>query len=72
VQGQIGNPGAARSCSAKADGFRVSAAQTNDSLRRKAQTEFGLQPFQNRFRFQNRRDGLPTATKQANDTLKRS
>src|ERR1035441_9651615 len=33
VQGQIGNPGAARSCSAKADGFRVSAAQTNDSLR---------------------------------------
>ena len=47
VQGQIGNPGAARSSSAKADGFRVSAAQTNDSLRRKAQTEFGLQPFQN-------------------------
>src|ERR1017187_1721000 len=33
VQGQIGNPGAARSSSAKADGFRVSAAQTNDSLR---------------------------------------
>ena len=30
--------------SAKADGFRVSAAQTNDSLRRKAKTESGLQP----------------------------
>ena len=33
VQGQIGNRGAARSASAKADRFRVSVAQTNDSLR---------------------------------------
>ena len=33
VQGQIGNRGAARSASAKADRFRVSAAKTNDSLR---------------------------------------
>ena len=49
VQDQIGNPGAARSTSAKADGFRVLVAQTNDSLRRKAQTKFGLQPFQNHF-----------------------
>ena len=49
VQGQIGNRGAARSASAKADRFRVSVAQTNDSLRRKAQTEFGLQPGQNHF-----------------------
>jgi hypothetical protein len=49
VQGQIGNRGAARSASAKADRFRVSAAETNDSLRRKAQTKFGLQPFQNHF-----------------------
>ena len=32
VQGQIGNRGAARSASAKADRFRVSAAKTNDSL----------------------------------------
>src|SRR6202044_3177871 len=47
VQDQIGNPGAARSGSAKADGFRVLVAETNDSLRRKAQTKFGLQPFQN-------------------------
>ena len=37
--------------SRKRDGFRVSVAQTNDSLRRKAQTEFGLQPFQNQFFF---------------------
>ena len=49
VQDQIGNPGAARSISAKADGFRVLVAKTNDSLRRKAQTKFGLQPFQNHF-----------------------
>jgi len=47
VQDQIGNPGTARSSDAKADGFRVSVAKTNDSLRRKAQTKFGLQPFQN-------------------------
>ena len=47
VQGQIGNRGAARSASAKVDRFRVSVAETNDSLRREAQTEFGLQPFQN-------------------------
>ena len=33
VQGQIGNRGAARSASAKADRFRVSVAETNDSLR---------------------------------------
>src|SRR5512145_196566 len=33
VQGQIGNRGAARSASAKADRFRVLAAETNDSLR---------------------------------------
>jgi len=33
----------------KRNRFRVSVAQTNDSLRRKAQTEFGLQPFQNQF-----------------------
>src|SRR5205814_1073393 len=32
VQGQIGNPGAARSTVAQATGFRVLAAQTNDSL----------------------------------------
>ena len=51
VQDQIGNPGAARSISAKADGFRVLVAKTNDSLRRKAQTKFGLQPFQNHFCF---------------------
>ena len=50
VQDQIGNPGAARSGSAKADGFRVLVAETNDSLRRKAQTKFGLQPFQNHYR----------------------
>ena len=47
VQDQIGNPGAARSGAAKAAGFRVLVAETNDSLRRKAQTEIGLQPFQN-------------------------
>ena len=51
VQGQIGNRGAARSASVKAGRFRVSVAETNDSLRRKAQTEFGLQPFQNQFLF---------------------
>ena len=33
VQGQIGNRGAARSASAKANRFRVSVAETNDSLR---------------------------------------
>ena len=49
VQDQIGNPGAARSGAAKAAGFRVLVAETNDSLRRKAQTEIGLQPFQNQF-----------------------
>jgi hypothetical protein len=32
VQGQIGNRGTARSASVKTDRFRVSAAQTNDSL----------------------------------------
>ena len=49
VQDQIGNPGAARSGAAKAAGFRVLVAKTNDSLRRKAQTEIGLQLFQNQF-----------------------
>ena len=49
VQGQIGNLAAARRTSAKADGFRVLAAETNDSLRRKAKTKFGLQPSQNHF-----------------------
>ena len=59
VQGQIGNRGTARSVSAKADRFRVSAAETNDSLPRRnsGQTEIGLQLFQNQF--QNSGDVLP-------------
>ena len=50
VQGQIGDPGAARSVLRLVrSGSRVLAAKTNDSLLRvtSGQTEFGLQPFQN-------------------------
>jgi len=57
VQDQIGNPGTARSGAAKAAGFRVLVAETNDSLRRKAQTKIGLQPFQNQSQVSSGRGG---------------
>ena len=66
VQGQIGNPGAARSSSAKADGFRVSAAQTNDSLRpqgRRQNSAYSPSKTTSRFTNDDLRLANPTQTR---------
>jgi hypothetical protein len=53
VQGQIGNPGAARSAFRESEtgfGYRSLRQMILSALAR-VKTEFGLQPFQNRFYF---------------------
>ena len=67
VQGQIEDPETARFSSAPRNGFRVLAAETNDSLPGvfAGKTKFGLQPFQNFHPSEGRFPRVPTLIEDA-------